>query len=325
MDELAAALSRPERVVANPDQFKRRLAIGEDAYAIRRALKSLARVWDSAGVAGTGAGLAKSSLIAATFFAPAASMNPLVWMGVVAPAAAVTPIGWVAAAALATGGAWYGVSRWIASGPDRFVDVIPKFLNEPIDILAIKLLDLHAALGFCLAAADGRIDDSERAAIRTHFAEDWGYDPDYLAAALPLIERDQAAADPARLAAALTAFHRSSRDCAPGEMQRELMVFLREVAGADEVRAPEEDEVLALVGRTLAGARALSPKGASADLAQWGGALREAGLMAVGQTRAMAADCLGEARKMLADADASAYRAVTEGRKALDRFAAGLR
>lgn len=304
--ERAAGMDGVTCVITNPERFKARLAIGENVYATRRALRSLGSLWDTGGAAGTGVGFAKSALVAGTFFAPAASVNPLVWAGIMAPAVAATPVSWVVAAALAAGGAWYGVSRWMASGPDAYVDVIPKFLNTPIDVLAMRLLDLNAALAFRIAAADGRVDATERDAIRDHYTHDWGYDPAYLATALPMIETDvlsrgeDTSID--RMASAIIDFHARSRDCAPDAMQKELLTFLNEVAAADGIDAPTARDALSAVERTLSGARALSLKRATTDFSEWTRTLGEAAHDAAGDVRAGVAQTLVIGRKGLNEA-----------------------
>jgi uncharacterized tellurite resistance protein B-like protein len=319
------ALADVERVVAIPERFKQRLAIGENAYATKRAMRSLSTIWDTAGAAGAGASVAGSAAVAGTFFVPAVSANPLVWIGLVPAAAAVTPIGWVVAAALAAGGAWYGVSRWVTSGPDKFVDVIPKFLNTPVDVLGMKMLDLHAGLAFAVAAADGHIENAERAAIRAHFEHDWGYDTDYLDGALPLIERDSDNADLVRLTEALVAFHHASRDCAPEAMRRELLVFLREVADADGSVVSAEHRAVTLIEKTLCGARALSLKQAATDLSNWGSTLSSAAGDVAGHVKVATRDTSQATRAELATAEETMSRHLTKQREAVSRWFDGKR
>ncbi|MEW4447607.1 TerB family tellurite resistance protein [Qipengyuania sp. JC766] len=241
-----------DRVVADPLRFKQKLRIGEDAFALLRAKKNLFALYDTAGAAGTGAAIAGSSVVAGKFFAPAglAAMLGL--------ATASTPIGWVIAAAVVAGGGYYGASRWLSGKGQVFVDTIPKYINTPIDVLGAALIDLLGALALRVAAIDGKIEPSEKAAIRNHFIEDWGFDADYVTTALGTLELH---ADETRikdLAVAIAQFQASNPDCNPTEMQAELMAFLREVVAADGVIDEREEFALETIQKTFLEERRLT-------------------------------------------------------------------
>jgi uncharacterized tellurite resistance protein B-like protein len=246
-----------DQVIADPLRFKRKLRIGEDAYTLLRARNTLNSLWESGGAGWTGVGVAKSTWVASSFFAPAASTGVMGWLGLAAPAAAVTPIGWVVVAGLVAGGGYYGVTRWLASGADRFVDTIPTFINTPIDLLGAGLFDLTAPLAMQVARADGFVHDAERETIAEHFVRDWGFDPAYVAAGLRLIESQADAGRVTGLAKALAEFQRASPDCNPRAMQDELMQFLREVIEADGVINPREERALAAIDAVFKSERAL--------------------------------------------------------------------
>lgn len=230
------------RVVADPLRFKKKLRIGEDAYASLRLTKHLRDAWDVGGVAATGAAVAASPAVATTFFASTATKGLLGWIGM--GAAAATPMGWVVAAALASGGAYYGVMRLARSYSGSRVETIPKFINSPLDLLAATLLDLVGALAMRVSSIDGAVDDSEKAAIAEHFIAEWGLDEPYVRRALDLLEEESGPKRVKQLARALAEFQTNNPDCNAAEMQSDLMRFLREVAEADGVL--DEREELAL-------------------------------------------------------------------------------
>lgn len=232
--ERSAALAALDRVVADPMRFKARLRIGEDAYPLRRLTKEGWRWWDTAGAAGTAVAVAKSSAVAGTFFAPTGFVA---WLGL---ASAVTPVGWVIAAAALAGGGYYGVSRWWATRPDSAVDVVPRFISTPIDRLGVALFDLIAGLSFAVARADGAVDEGERALIVGHLRDDWGFDPAFIAAAMPLLEADADDAAVEAAARGFGSFLRGNPDCNTAAMQVEMLAFLRELMGADGRIDPAE-------------------------------------------------------------------------------------
>lgn len=224
-------------VISDPLKFKRKLRIGEDAYATLRLKKGVQSLWDVSGVAMTGASVAASKIVAGTLFASSAGLLSSIGIG----AAAATPVGWVIAAAVATGGAYYGVTKLVRGRTGDMVDTIPRFINTPIDLLGMQLFDLIGALAVRVASIDGSIDPAERSAIERHFVDEWGYEPEYVARALDLLI---AGADEARvkaIAKALADFQAASPDCNAEAMQSELLTFLREVVKADGILDEREE------------------------------------------------------------------------------------
>ena len=171
-----------ERVVRDEMRFKAKLAIGEDAYAELRNAKAVRKYWDLFGALGGGAAVAKSTIVATTFFAPHGML------GLVGLGTAVTPVGWVIAAAALSGGAWFGVMHALGGATGSRVTVIPKCINTPLDIIGTRLFDLMMPLALKVAYADGHISDQERQFIRSYFVDQWGYDQTFVEAGIALIK-----------------------------------------------------------------------------------------------------------------------------------------
>ena len=164
-----------DRIVVEPLKFKAKLAIGEDAYTSLRVKNTVVEVWDVAGVATTAAVVAKSSVVASTFFAPTG------WLAALGIGTAVTPIGWVVAAGVVTGGAWFhqlvdhllqdgfGITRHLKKASASKVTVVPNFINTPLDVLALGLFDLMAPLALKVAEVDGIVDQLRRQQLDDYF------------------------------------------------------------------------------------------------------------------------------------------------------------
>jgi tellurite resistance protein len=239
---LARSFDAVDRVVADDLRFKRRLNIGEDAYASLKLKKRLQEFWDVGGMSMTAAAAAASPTVASTFFASTASGGVLSLVGL--GTAAATPVGWIAAAGLVSGGAYYGVTRLFGRYSGSRVDMIPKFINTPIDLLGASLLDLIGGLAVRVAHIDGHFDDTEREAIKQHFIAEWGFDTAYVDRSLAVLASETNENRVKDLARATAAFQAGNPDCNAAAMQAELMAFLREVAEADGVL--DEREELAL-------------------------------------------------------------------------------
>ncbi|MBC2834086.1 TerB family tellurite resistance protein [Paragemmobacter straminiformis] len=229
-----------DRVVAEPLKFKAKLGIGEDAFASLQTARMVGDLWQI-GTAATAGGLAaSSSAVAGTFFGGG-------WLAALGIGAAVTPVGWVVGAAVASGAACYGVLRLFRSYEGTRVQKVPAFINTPIDVLGAALFDLMASLAIRVAREAEEVDDAERAAIADYFVAEWGLDPAYVAAALPVIEHSAEGRSVDEIAEALAVYKRDNPDCNFDSLKVELLSFLTEIAAADGIL---HDAELAAIART---------------------------------------------------------------------------
>jgi len=232
-----------DTIVVEPLRFKAKLAIGEDAYTSLRVKNTVIQVWDVAGVATTAAVVAKSSVVASTFFAPTG------WLAALGIGTAVTPIGWVVAAGVVTGGAWFGITRHLKRASASKVTVVPNFINTPLDVLALGLFDLMAPLALKVAAADGGVDELRRQQLDDYFVGEWGYDADFVDAGIQHIESRLGEVSIADLAHTLAEFASQNRDCNFNMMSREIIEFLHDVAAANGVVEDSEENAIAEIER----------------------------------------------------------------------------
>ena len=214
-------------VIANEHAFKARLAIGEDAYKSLRLRNTLADIWEVGGAGATGAAVAGSSAVAATFF-PSGGILGLIGLGT-----AATPIGWVVAAAVVSGTAWLFIRKAVLKKSSDLVEVIPKFINTPIDVLGLALLDLMIPLALKIAAVDGELHREERKKIKHHFVKEWGYDQEVVCFAMRFVEDDLKNFDVKKLARSLAQYASDNPDCKYKPMIETIMSFLRELSEAD--------------------------------------------------------------------------------------------
>ena len=234
-----------EQVVAEPLRFKAKLAIGENAYTSLRAVNKMRELWDVLGAAGTGAAIAKSSLVASTFFAPSGLL------GMLGIGAAATPIGWVAFAAIASGGACYGMYRLLGQSKGSRVIEIPRYLNTPLDALGLALFDLLAPMAIRLAAVDGEVSAAERARLIQHLVDEWGLDPDFVTQALKLVEPDAVSGSLETMAQEAASFLHANPDCNHAEITKEYVEFLHELLKTDGAITLEEQSALDLLAEKL--------------------------------------------------------------------------
>jgi len=226
-----------ETIVAEPLNFKAKLAIGEDAYTSLKVKNAAFQAWEIAGVATTAVVVAKSSVVASTFFAPTG------FLAAIGLGTAVTPVGWVIAAGVVTGGAWVGITRYLKKASANRVTVIPKFINTPLDVLALGLFDLLAPLALKIAEVEGRVDGSDRKLIHDYFVGEWGYDSRFVGEGIKYTESRIAGFSVNQLVKTLVEFTAANPDCNFKTMSQEILVFLRgigDINGATDQRKEGE-------------------------------------------------------------------------------------
>jgi uncharacterized tellurite resistance protein B-like protein len=222
-------LNSVECVIADPLRFKARLEIGDQVYTSLTLRNKAFELWDVIGVASTGAKFAGSAAVASTFFSSTGGGL----LGIIGVGTAVTPIGWIIGASVVSGGAYYGLLRMLKGMDDGKVEVIPTFINTPIDVLAVGLFDLIAPLSLKVATADGKITTEEIDTIKEYFVDGWGYDPDFVSNALPLFSEKIDQLSLKELTEGLRQFTLDSKDCNHRKIRERVVALLREIAEAD--------------------------------------------------------------------------------------------
>ncbi|MBO9689872.1 MAG: hypothetical protein J7598_24990 [Mitsuaria chitosanitabida] len=234
----APELTGVDQVVADPLRFKAKLAIGEAAYASLRMINRGREVWDVLGAAGAGAAVAKTGMVASLIGASA------------------TPLGVVALAALASGGACYGMYRLLSSTKGDRVIEIPKYLNTPLDTLGLALFDLIAPLALRLAAVDGTVEAAERQYLVEHLIGDWGLSRPFVEQSVAVVEARLMGSELEALAIEGAEFLHMNPDCNHATIAKELGVFLRGMLEAGGPLTAQETEALDTVVRLLSTAPA---------------------------------------------------------------------
>lgn len=227
-----------ESIITEPLKFKAKLAIGEDAYTSLRLKNKIYQVWDTLGAAGTGVTIAKSSVVASTFFAPSG------FLGALGIGAAATPLGWVIAAAIISGGAWFGVSRYIENQFSDKVIKIPEFINTPMDVLALGLFDLMMPLSLKIAFVDETIDPKEKTYIASYFVKEWGYNDKFVTDSMLLIENNLSNFTIKDIASSLVKFQKENPDCNYNEMSKEIILFLNNIMESDGIIDKREEKAI---------------------------------------------------------------------------------
>ena len=222
--------------LSHPLCFKKELHIGDDAYGTLRIVNRLQDLTQTFGAAGAGAAIASSPIVATTFF-------PAGILGALGLASATTPIGWVIGAGVLSGTAWGLITRQIRSVKEARTDEVPKWINTPLDELAVGLFELMGTLAVKLATIDDDRDQREHDRIMRYFTRSWGYHEQFVDLGIQMA--DEADTDFRTVVTRLAEFTKANRDCNAPAVGKNVMHFLRDVASADHTITPGEKAALA--------------------------------------------------------------------------------
>lgn len=237
-----------EQIVQEPLKFKAKLAIGEDAYTSLKAANRLGDAWHALTASAITGTAASSTVVASSFFAPSGLL------GILGLGAAVTPIGWVIAAAAIGGGVSYSFNHYLKKHKSQQTTTIPKFINTPLDILALGLFELLGPLCLKVSAVDGEMHPKEIARIRLYFVDEWGFDPLFVESMLELYMDNANDVEIAEIALALVKLTKENPDCNYVEMTREILDILNEITQADGVITEHERQSIAEVSKVFSDA-----------------------------------------------------------------------
>lgn len=216
-----------EEVIAYDLVFKGRLGIGEEAYQFLKLPNNLSPFIRSLEIGATASAAIASPVVAGALFPATGFGSVLAAIGI--GAGAVTPIGWVVGAGIAAGGAYFGVRKLLDITKDKMVDVIPKHINTPLDLIGVELLQRMLPLSLKIASADGRIIDLELEAIADHYEKNWGYSRDFVIKTMEEIKEDVKNITYEEFAKSLSDYCDKNGDCDRGTIVDFLLDHLEEV------------------------------------------------------------------------------------------------
>jgi uncharacterized tellurite resistance protein B-like protein len=223
-----------ETVVREPLKFKAALGIGDRVYGLLRAREHMTTFTEAIGIGTTAAGVASSSVVAGTFFASSgfvASTLSAIGLG----ATAVTPIGWVIAAGVISSGAYAGVTHLMERSKDNGLIVIPKYINTPLDVIAVALIELMLPVSLKIAHADGEMHEAEDRAIHDFYTEEWGYCSVFVTRLIAEYRDQLDAVSYSAITDSLVKYCTDSKDCDKEAIMTTFMAHLRRVVEADGV------------------------------------------------------------------------------------------
>ena len=198
-----------EKVLERPEKFMRKFEISEDPDSSSRKKKRAAKLIIE--------------------ILNAAAMGQAL-IGILAT---VVPGGWIVVVGVVGALGHFGINRYASSDGEDRIDVIPRWINSPLDVFAVVLFEFFAPLGFRVANLDGEVTEDEWKRIKNHFVSEWGYSPEFVQKALPGVECNLANLRVAELVTKLIAYQVGNPNYDYHVLSKELTSFLKEVIRAD--------------------------------------------------------------------------------------------
>ena len=252
-DELDEFFSDEKKMlVSDPLRFKRQLGIGQKAYGSLRKRENLRTFVEALSVGGIASAAAGSKVVAGTFFAKTGLLSGAL-SGIGLGAAAVTPIGWVLASGVVFGGAYAAASTLLERNKETGLIVVPKYINTPLDVIAVALLDLMLPVSLKVATSDGQLCEKERGTIKRYFVETWGYSSAYVGKRITEFEERLEGLTYEPLATALSNYCEVSPDCDRHTIVSSFLLHLEDIVFAKGGAEHQQLVELILVRRLLCG------------------------------------------------------------------------
>mgnify|MGYP001030160642 CR=1 FL=1 len=160
-----------QQVVDDPDRFRMKLNIGIAAFKYLSNAQNL-----GAFASAISAGAAVAGVAFASWWASLGVLGTLgVTFGIMS-----TPVGWFAAAGVGGASLTYYAKKVFGSAKEAAITEVPKFINTPLDLLAISIFDLISPILLKIAYSDSEICNQERQKIHDYFVSEWGFNPRYI-------------------------------------------------------------------------------------------------------------------------------------------------
>lgn len=232
---LESSEKESERIIDNDLIFKKKLNIGEDAY---RYLKAAKNIIDFGEAAGTGTGVA--AITGAAWYASLGVFGKFALLA----GFSSTPVGWIAGAGTATALGVIGLKKIFRKVKDKSIDNIPKFLNTPLDAVALSVFQVLFPPAMRMACVDSNFCIEEKNTIQTYFEYEWGYNPEFISKNIDSYAQNIKAVDYRAFKEALSRICGSTKEIKNINITKELLSFLEEIIRADGKIALEESNEL---------------------------------------------------------------------------------
>ena len=242
-----AAFENDEVVIEYDLKFKSALGIGEKAFKTLKVRENLSTFAEALGVGTAVGGVANTVTIGSILgYSGGGIFGTSLLAGATVPGLNVVII-----ASVVSAGAYVGVSRYLSKDKNEKLQITPKFINTPLDLLATSLANFFIPIALKLSLADGKIDPNEETTLTSFLIHKWGYSESYIKKTISVFEKDISEFSYKPQIIEFRKFLKSNQDCEPIEITNSFMGMLNELINADGMITENEEMELKYIKELL--------------------------------------------------------------------------
>ncbi len=171
-DELDDLFKETANIIDDDLKFKHKLQLGDDAY---KKLKTIKKAKDFIGSIAVGIGAFFSCYI--YWSSQQSTSVKLLGHEVYANS---PPIGWFIFWGIFFFIITFYIKKFFKKAEEKTMHKIPKFLDTPLNIVALTLSEVFIVPAIKIATVDGVFSKEEEDYIKSYFVNDWGFNKNFI-------------------------------------------------------------------------------------------------------------------------------------------------
>jgi len=244
--EFNEVFSEDQVIIENDLKFKSALGIGDKAFKSLQLRENLTTCAEALGV-----GSSVSAFVSAPTVAGFLGYSKT-FLGLSLGAA--TPVGIVIAAGVLSAGAYVGVAKFLTRNKSDKLLITPKFINTPLDLLAMSLANFFVPISLKIGLADGSLHELEEQRIKSFMIREWGYSGSFITKLITSHKNKNLSQTYEQVLQKFIEFTKSNPDCDFVEVKNSLIKLVKSVIAADGEITENEQAQLSRIENYFANA-----------------------------------------------------------------------
>ncbi len=130
-------------------------------------------------------------------------------------------------------GAYVGVAKFLTRNKSDKLLITPKFINTPLDLLAMSLANFFVPISLKIGLADGSLHELEEQRIKNFMIREWGYSRSFLTKLITSHKNKNLSQTYEQVLQRFIEYTKSNPDCDFVEVKNSLIKLIKSVIEAD--------------------------------------------------------------------------------------------